>query len=319
MREAVGRLADAIGQEEALKALDAPELFRGIIEQINDGVYVLDRSRRIIYWNSAAERISGYPADEVLGKHCSDNILIHVDEAARPLCFDACPAVEAMDNDRVCEADLYLHHRDGHRVPIHVQVSPLRDLSGRVVGGIEVFSDNTTEAEAREQIEELEKLSLLDELTGLGNRRHGEVHLSARMAEFERYGWPFGLLYFDIDHFKVVNDTYGHEAGDRVLKMLAATTRNSVRSLDIVSRWGGEEFTAIIENVDLADLGRIADKLRRLVEQSNVTYDRHIIGVTVSVGGTMVAPGDTTRSLVERADRLMYDSKESGRNTVTLG
>jgi diguanylate cyclase (GGDEF)-like protein/PAS domain S-box-containing protein len=310
---------DRAGRDEVREALKSSEILRGIVDQVNDGVYVLDRDRRIVYWNAGAERISGYPAEEVVGKHCYDNILIHVDESARPLCDTACPVVEAMKTDRVCEADLYLHHRDGHRVPIHVRVSPLKSAAGEIVGGIEVFRDNTSEAASREKIEELERLSLLDELTGLGNRRHGEVHLAARMAEYERYGWPFGLLYFDIDHFKKVNDTYGHESGDRVLKMVAATTENSIRSLDIVSRWGGEEFTAIIENVDEETLGGIADKLRGLVEQSNIVHNKEVIRVTVSVGGTMVKPDDSAQSLVGRADRLMYESKENGRNMVTLG
>jgi diguanylate cyclase (GGDEF)-like protein/PAS domain S-box-containing protein len=307
------------GMDEVRDALESTEILRNIVDQVNDGVYVLDRDRRIVYWNAGAERITGYPADEVVGKRCSDNILIHVDESAEPLCFTACPAAEAMKTDRVCEADLYLHHRDGHRVPIHTKVSPLKAATGEILGGIEVFSDNTAEAAAREQIEELERLSLLDELTGLGNRRHGEVHLSARMAEYDRYGWPFGLLYFDIDHFKAVNDTYGHEVGDRVLKMVAATTQNSIRTLDIVSRWGGEEFTAIIENVDERALAGIGDKLRRLIEQSGVAHDKEFIRATVSVGATMVKPDDTGESLVDRADRLMYEAKESGRNRVTLG
>ena len=305
--------------EEARRALGTGEFYRRVLDEVDDGVYVLDRDRHIIYWNKGAERITGFPASEVVGRACRDNILIHVDGMANPLCTGACPAQRVMREGRECSADVYLHHKLGHRVPIHVRIVPLNDPEGRVVGGIEVFTDDTSSVAARQRLEELERLSLLDFLTGLGNRRHAEVHLHARLQEYDRYGWRFGLLYFDIDHFKLVNDTFGHDAGDDVLKMVAATTGNAVRSIDMVSRWGGEEFTAIIANVDEEELRSIAEKLRALVSQSMIVRDGVSIEVTVSVGATLVSEGDTIETLVKRADGLMYQGKESGRNKVVFG
>jgi len=304
---------------EARNALQSGEFYRRVLEEVDDGVYVLDRDRHIIYWNKGAERITGFPASEVLGRACRDNIVIHVDGMANPLCSGACPARIAMQEDRECQSDVYLHHKLGHRVPIHTRIVPLKGADGRVVGGIEVFTDDTSGVAARQRLEELERLSLLDFLTGLGNRRHAEVHLRARLQEYDRYGWRFGLLYFDIDHFKLVNDTFGHDAGDDVLKMVAATTGNAVRSIDMVSRWGGEEFTAIIANVGEDELRAIAEKLRALVSQSMIVRDGAPMKVTVSVGATLVLRDDTIETLVKRADGLMYQGKESGRNRVVYG
>ncbi len=193
----------------------------------------------------------------------------------------------------------------------------MTDGEGRVVGAIEVFTDDVSSSAARSRIEQLEKLSLLDQLTGLGNRRHGEIHLDASLAQMQRYGWSFGLLFFDIDRFKDLNDTYGHGMGDEVLRMVATTARNAVRTPDTVSRWGGEEFIAIIQNVDASELAVVADKLRRLIEQSKKFDPGGELSVTVSVGATMAVPHDTRDTIVSRADALMYASKSSGRNAVT--
>jgi diguanylate cyclase (GGDEF)-like protein/PAS domain S-box-containing protein len=302
-----------------LEVLTSPELLAGLVDEIPDGVYILDRDRRIVYWNKGASDISGYAADEVVGKHCRDNILVHVDERAKPLCFGNCPAKRAMDEDATCESDAYLHHKGGHRVPIHIRVAPIKAPDGEVVGGVEIFNDNRAQLEARHRIEELERLSLLDPLTGIGNRRHADAYLTARLAEFERYGWEFGLLFFDIDNFKAVNDTYGHDVGDKVLQMVSLTARNSIRAADVVSRWGGEEFTAVLQRVDKDILVDIGNTTRRLIQESSVDHDGSRVSVTVSVGCTLVRHGDTVETIVDRADALMYASKEAGRNTVTFG
>lgn len=298
------------------------DFYKEILDHAYNGIYFVDPDRRITYWNGGAERLTGYSASEVVGRHCADNILMHVDDCGERLCSSGtCPAAMAMagPEPRELELELYLHHKDGHRVPVITRVTPITDAGGSVAGAVEVFSDNTAQVESRLRIRELEQLALLDGLTGLGNRRHGEIHVEARLDQLRRYGWPFGLLFFDIDHFKDVNDAHGHAFGDDVLRMVARTAQGSVRSFDILSRWGGEEFIAIIENVTEKELKLIAEKLLRLVEQSSLTADGRRVNVTVSVGATLGLPGDTVGSLVERADRLMYAGKEAGRNRLTLG
>jgi diguanylate cyclase (GGDEF)-like protein/PAS domain S-box-containing protein len=292
--------------------------YRKILDEVGDGVYFVDSDRRITYWNRGAERITGFTAEEVLGKRCSENVLMHVDETGRPLCEGACPALDSMDSGKPRGVEVYVHHRDGHRVPVATRVSPHFE-DGRVIGAVEVFAENWQMVAARRKIDELERLALLDQLTGLGNRRHAEIHLGASLDQLARYGWPFALLFYDIDNFKLVNDTYGHETGDEVLKMVARTTQGALRSFDIVSRWGGEEFTAIVVNAEKRYLEDIGDKVRSLVEQSSFVRNGELVRVTVSVGVTPASEDDTIATLVDRADRLMYSSKEAGRNRVTLG
>lgn len=293
--------------------------YESIIENLHDGLYFVDRNRVITYWNKAAEQISGFSADEVVGRSCSDNILTHVDGSGRSLCFGMCPLAQSIADGKFREAEVYLHHKDGHRIPVSVRVSVLRDKEGRIIGGIELFTDISNRKVNALRLQELENLALLDNLTQLANRNYIERELLSRFAEKERFQLPFGILFMDIDRFKQVNDRYGHDAGDEVLRFVAKTFLAGSRPFDLYGRWGGEEFLAIIHNISPQDLEQLGNRLRLLVGQSYITYDRARLQVTISLGATLVQDDDTMESLLKRADTLMYRSKAAGRNCLTIG
>ena len=297
---------------------DSPEFFRALLDNFSDGVYFVDTERRISYWNKGAERISGYAAGEVVGSFCFNEILMHVDCAGTRLCHNGCPLAETLADGEPREAAVFLHHRDGHRVPVRVRVAPVRDRGGRVTGAVETFTDDTAGNAALQRIEELQAAAYIDALTGVANRAFTEITLRAKLEELERYGWPFGVLFIDIDHFKEVNDGHGHEAGDRVLATIARTLAGNARSFDLVGRWGGEEFLVVAVNVDETKLGALAERFRLLVAGSAAPSGGGDIAVTVSVGATLARPGDDPATVVKRADTAMYESKRSGRNRVTV-
>ncbi len=298
----------------------APDgFYRKVLDHFPEGVYFVDKDRRITYWNRGAERITGFPADDVVGHRCPENILMHVDGQGCWLCEGTCPLLQAIQDGRDHEAEVFLHHRSGHRVPVVVRTSPLRDESGAVVGALEVFTDNPTPAATRRRIEELQAQAMLDSLTGLANRRYGEVELAARLAELRRYGWRFAVLFLDLDGFKRVNDRFDHATGDEALRMVARTLQTNTRRENLVCRWGGEEFVAVLSNTDETRLPRVAEIFRMLVERSGLHHERELIRVTVSIGATIATPDDTPESLIARADRLMYQSKSAGKNRVTVG
>jgi diguanylate cyclase (GGDEF)-like protein len=215
------------------------------------------------------------------------------------------------------ETEAYLQHKDGHRLPVFIRVSPLRDSGGRIVGAVESFSDNSSKAALLQRIDQLQKESLVDPLTGLANRRCIDMKLHSRIDEMRRYGWPCGVLFLDIDNFKIVNDTYGHNVGDGVLMLVARTLSSNLRAHDLLGRYGGEEFVAIITQVDMAQLHSFADRLRVLVENSHHDTEYGTIRVTVSIGATGVRPDDTVEAAIKRADLFMYNSKIGGRNRVS--
>jgi len=162
-------------------------------------------------------------------------------------------------------------------------------------------------------------MALLDNLTRLANRNYLEKELTIRFEEHKRMGIPFGVLFMDIDHFKKFNDTYGHDVGDRVLKFVANTLAKNLRPFDVVGRWGGEEFIGIMRNVAGQTLEQLGERLRVLVDDSYLMQQGNKLHVSISIGATVTRNDDTVNSLIKRADTLLYQSKQAGRNRLTLG
>jgi diguanylate cyclase (GGDEF)-like protein/PAS domain S-box-containing protein len=292
--------------------------YRKLLDSLYEGVYFVDSDRTILYWNDAAEQMTGYRRSEVVGKHCWDGLLIHVNNSGDSLCSDQCLLCRAMEQKKSMEGELFFRHRDGHRVPVLVRTTPVFSERGRVVGAVQIFSDNSSAVDLSRKVRELERMALLDPLTKLGNRRYGEMNLSGKLRELKRYGWFFGILFIDIDNFKDINDAYGHDAGDRVLRLVAATISNGLRSSDVVSRWGGEEFVAFVASVDEEKLRNVGEKIRALVEGSSITLGNERTHVTVSIGATIARKKDSAAAIIKRADALMYRSKQEGRNRISM-
>lgn len=294
------------------------EFYEKLLQNLYDGVYYVDLDRNITFWNRAAERITGYRESEVKGRRCADNILRHLDEWGHELCVSGCPLAKTLKDGKIRDSEIYLHHKEGHRVPVSVRVSPVFNEADRIVGAVEIFSDNSSRLDILREMESLKKEAFTDGLTGVANRRFAEMNLTHRMSDLTAFNVPFGLLFLDIDDFKKFNDTYGHDVGDRVLIMVAATIANILRKMDLVSRWGGEEFVVILPNVDAGKLSEVAERIRRFIEKSWITVDGEELRVTVSLGGAMASPEDSLETLVKRADGKMYESKRMGRNRVTI-
>ncbi len=177
------------------------------------------------------------------------------------------------------------------------------------------------ELDARYQMK-LAEGALQDALTGLYNRRHFEDRLVSELSAAQRHGRPVSLLLCDIDHFKSINDDYGHLAGDETLKMVAFVLRGAVRKEDVLARYGGEEFVVIARETALKGAQALAERVRRAVEKSRCAWQGRDLGVTVSVGVTVsiglseFVEGLSDRELLEVADRALYLAKQGGRNRV---
>jgi diguanylate cyclase (GGDEF)-like protein/PAS domain S-box-containing protein len=297
---------------------DPNNLFKNVLDNLLDGVYFTDRDRRITYWNHAAEDLTGYSGEEVMGKRCADNFLMHVDDSGCLLCEGDCPLSHTLEDGCPHRAEVYFHHKSGHRVPVEVRVCPIRGGNGEIVGAVEIFNDNSRQRAVRERAKELASLAFLDPTSQVGNRRYLEQQLSQQLDQHFKSGTQFGVMLADVDEFKHINDTHGHEAGDTALITVAKTLSNCLRASDVVGRWGGDEFLAILPGITEGALAKASEKLRRLVAQSTVALDGTQIRVTISVGAAMVAPGDSPQSLLKRADQQLYAAKQSGRNRVSL-
>ncbi|MFH2091148.1 MAG: diguanylate cyclase [Pseudomonadota bacterium] len=301
-----------------LENTDIPNLHKEVLDNIYDGVYYVDRSKKIILWNKSAEKITGFKKEEVTGFRCSSNILRHINDNGDELCIKGCPLSRTMADGKIRDANVYLHHKNGHRVPISVRVSPVFNKDQKIIGVVEIFSDNSKNINLIKELEILRSETYTDILTQVGNRRFIEFDLNQRFEDLETHDIEFGILLFDIDKFKHINDTFGHDIGDAVLKMVSKTIFNIIRSLDSICRWGGDEFIVILPNVDKEMLSIIAEKIRLFVEKTWLQTSGTILRTTLSIGATMAKKTDTIDSLIKRADNGMYQSKQKGRNTVSI-
>ncbi len=298
---------------------DDDTFFAQVLDAMSDGVYFVDRERRITYWSKGAERLSGFRAEDVVGRHCWDATLNHVDDQGVGLCGSRCPLLASMRDGVDRDARIWMHHREGHLQPVSVRASPLRDAAtGQVTGAVEVFSDDTAAVAAARRLAELEELSLADALTGVGNRRRLDRELEARLDAWRRYHVAFGVLFLDLDRFKSVNDGFGHGVGDEALRLVGRTLGYGVRPSDTVARIGGEEFVVVLPHVQRPQLVATAERLRALVASTRLVASGVEVPLRVSVGGSLVTADDDASALLRRADRLLYQAKIGGRDTCRV-
>lgn len=293
------------------------DFYKVILENIPVGVYFTNKERKIIYWNNFAEKITGFK-EEVIGKTCRDNILNHVDDKGTNLCLTDCPLSLAMKNKITVEARVYLHHKEGYRIPIYVRVNPLLNRNGDIIGAIEIFYHDSYVKSLEEKINNLERLAMVDELTNLVNRRYIKFDINSKIQQTKRHNRLYGIIYIDLDNFKKINDRFGHHIGDKVLKMIANTLQNNLRASDTVGRLGGDEFIAIVEIDSRETLEKIANKLSILIENSFLIVNNTKITIKASIGAYIIKPYDTVSSALKKADQLMYVSKNHKKKKVTI-
>ncbi|MBC8017445.1 MAG: sensor domain-containing diguanylate cyclase [Verrucomicrobia bacterium] len=299
--------------------LETVDFYREILDNLYDGIFFVNTDGCITYWNKGSASLTGYSATDVVGRNYCD-IFRPLDKHGNNLCeSSSCPIRRVLESSQVNEVEAYVCHKEGHLLPISIRIAPVREVDLQFVVAVEIHNSSSPRYAMRQRLEELQEMAMHDPLTGIANRRFVEISLAARLEELRRYNFPFAILFTDVDNFKQINDTYGHSVGDRVLKMVSATLAHSLRSFDVIGRWGGEEFVTLLVNIQPEDMFTLSDRLRRLVEKSMLTIENgETIGVTVSVGATIARVVDTTDSLVERADKLMFESKRRGRNLVSI-
>jgi len=271
------------------------EHYKTIFEHFHEAVYIVDQERE--------------------GFFCYDNILNHVDEQGLNLCFVGCPLTEAMKENHITDHMVYLHHKEGHRVKVHVRAIPVIEDS-KVVGAIEVFTDQTHQNEMMKEIEKLKEKHLIDDLTGLYLRRFLSEKLKKHL---ELHGeTQVGILMIDIDDFKWFNDSYGHDVGDEVLRIVSKTIKYHLKQKDVVIRYGGEEILVLLLDVNQEDMLSVAETLRILVSQSYLRDESDFDNITVSIGATLWRKNEKIQNAIKRADLAMYKSKQNDKNQVQI-
>ncbi|MEX0677330.1 MAG: diguanylate cyclase [Pirellulales bacterium] len=286
-----------------------------LLDNMYDAVVFVDRDMRIIQWNRGAERLTGIAGSSVLQHHWSPKLIGMSDGCQEELTGLDCPITYCVNTGVQSLRRLLVSNRHEQPIAVDVHTVPVVGSDGTTHGAAMLLHDASPEATLEEQCNNLHERATKDPLTHVANRAEFDrMHQLFVKAHLERQ-LPCSLIICDIDHFKLVNDTYGHLAGDEVLRSFGQLLKAECRSGDLVARYGGEEFVLLCADCNNATSTRRAEDLRRLIsELPQAALGGH--PVTVSFGVTEIQPGDTPESMLRRADRALLEAKNLGRNTV---
>lgn len=292
-----------------------------IIESMSDGILVVDMNNHIIDINPAMEKFLGQRTGSFLGRHVSDALEDWMDQD------------ESLINGEQTRTEL--HVPDAPSRYLDLRITPIYDRNQHVKGRVMVFRDVTDRKHVEKKLRsvndrlqsqlieigtlqsKLRAQAIRDPLTDLFNRRYLDETFERELARAARESYPVCVLMLDIDHFKKLNDTYGHEAGDFILKALAKTLSARNRRGDFVCRYGGEEFVVVMPNIEVETAARRAEELRQALNSLHVPYGRFNLTITISIGiASYPGNGKNRESVLRAADRAMYAAKDAGRDHI---
>ncbi|MGD9331398.1 MAG: diguanylate cyclase [Desulfobacterales bacterium] len=304
LEDAISRV-NTMAMEAEVASIEMDQIFNAT----SDGICVINKDFQVSKYNQLLRDMMAQMGQEMVKANCSQ-VLAH------ELCgTERCLMNRILkeDLDRI-EEEIEVESTDGRKLTFIVTAQPLMDLTAETIGVVESFKDITD----RKQIErELRRLAVTDPLTGAFNRREFMRRAQEEIERSKRYHTPLTLLMLDIDKFKAVNDTYGHDAGDEVLKSMVAGSLATLRASDIFCRLGGEEFGAILTHTAPEEGFLAAERLRKAMKALVVKIPRGVVRFTVSIGlASMVQADLSLEGIMKRADDALYEAKQQGRDRV---
>lgn len=295
--------------EAVFDASNMCHLFQYIhmFENLYDAFYVVDQQRKVVLWSIGASRLFNFQAYDLIGQPWSRSIVANSSQSDDPLEKTFVQGVP------VCHS-LNLKDLHGSLREFGVQSVPILDEDGYVVAVAELVCDGNQSKKNRGQFRKLQMAATRDALTGIFNRGELDEQLEKIHQKWDLEPTiPYSVVFLDIDHFKSINDNYSHAVGDRVLIDVARLVQDELYSGEIIGRYGGEEFVILCPETPLETALERAERLRRAICENSIA-GREEIHVTASFGVAQIEDGDTTESVVKRADAALYEAKESGRN-----
>ena len=281
-----------------------PIAHSSVVQNINSGIIVLDALGRVVELNPFVQKLLGAESRTFIGKPLNEIL-------------NDGPKINYSPHMLIQVEEEVSFVRNGASEYFIVQIAPIRDERKNLIGHVISLVD-ITERKYAEM--ELERLARTDMLTAITNRRHFFELAESQFALAQRYDHQLAIMMLDVDHFKSINDRYGHLAGDSVLQSVAQKCQSHMRNTDIFARYGGEEFIGLLPEQTEAGAVELAERIRRMLEQAEVKYEAQSLKVTASFGLALIQKesGLTLEQMIDRADQALYQSKRAGRNCITV-
>lgn len=288
---------------------------RKLLDSLSDAAVYLDSECKILHWNRSAERLTGRQAPALIDRFWSPNLMGLQSESGDTLAPDECPLHGTLATHTQVHARLQVQHLDGRMFQVNFSALPVFTGGREFSGVILLVRDASAQVSLEERVQSLHVIASRDPLTKVANRAEMDLRLPEFLAQHLELGQPGSVIMCDIDHFKAINDTYGHQAGDDALVTFSGVLREASRSGDLIVRYGGEEFVLLCSGCDNPAATARAEEIRRAIERTPIpSLDG--TNLTASFGVTEIQAGDTETTLVARADRALLRAKSSGRNQV---
>lgn len=302
-----------------MSAFPDPETYRDILDGLQIGVSVVDLQKTIVFWSDGAEQITGYARIDVLGHSCAENILLHCNQIGCEMCSGKCPMATALHAARPVEAMSFIHHKSGHRTPVHSWAIPLRDKQGSIIGIIQTFENEFAVAGPDPNDRSMKERGCLDDITGLPNQAMMHSHLREMLGTFAELQIPFGISCVDVFELNQFHARYGQEAATSMLRVLARTLRNAVWPTDFVGRWSETQFLVILSGCDEDALQSVSQRLLKMTATATIPWWGEELSVAISMGCTGALPGDTVESLLQRAQPALAENQAAPGRALAVG
>ncbi|MCF7915142.1 MAG: sensor domain-containing diguanylate cyclase [Spirochaetaceae bacterium] len=291
---------------------ESEHLYRSVIAAMEEGIVIYNRNGKIVTYNRSAEQILGLTRDQLLGRTSTDPRWRAVHQDGSPYPVEEHPAIITLQSGEPQHGVILgVHKPDGGLAWISVNSQPVISAEDPHPTAVVATFVDVSNSLSREQ--ELTRVSQTDHLTQIANRLKFNSAFERELRTFQRYGHVLSVLMFDIDHFKKVNDTHGHDIGDIVLVELVELVKTQIRESDLLARWGGEEFIILLPHTELSEAAFLGERIRAAIEKKRFPKVGHI---TCSFGLTSSVKNDTKENIIKRTDEALYKAKKEGRNRV---
>lgn len=298
--------------------LNDPDIYQAVLDCLQTGVYIVDRNRRIRFWNEGAEQITGYLRQDVVGRLQRDHLLTTGDEAKDLDSHPLDPINLAFRDGKSSTLDVSILHKDGYRLPIVLRTMPIRNSHGTIVGAAESFEKDRSAAEWTRRHSAIAELGCLDEITGVAVRSFMETRLREHLITFAEHHIPFGILLIEVDHIEQYRGQRGTGVVPMILRIVAQSVENSLRSGDLVGCWSENQFLAILAECKESEVLYVGERVRRMVGRSEIEWWGDKFSVTSVAGGAGCRLGDDAESLIARTEASLKKSIEGGGNCITV-